>query len=88
MKKILIMNMTRMGDLIQSTPLIQGLKDKNCDAHMTLLVSSDFAEFAKRIPCIDKIIVFDLRQFNQMRDEGRLKSWVEVYQYLKTFLVT
>ncbi len=80
------MSLTRMGDLIQSTPLISSLRERYPDATLTLVVSSDFAEFAKRAEHIDEIIVFNLRQFNQKGDKGELKSWVEVYQYVEGFL--
>lgn len=83
--KILIMNMTRMGDLIQSTPLVMGLRKKYPQSHITLMVSSDFAEFSKRIPHIDEIIVFDLRQFKEKIATACI-SWVEIYEYLKNFL--
>jgi ADP-heptose:LPS heptosyltransferase len=82
------MSLTRMGDLIQSTPLISSLRKRYPDAKITLLVSSDFAEFAKRANYIDEIIVFNLRQFNKKGEKGELKSWVEVYQYLEGFLKT
>ncbi len=82
------MNLTRMGDLIQSTPLISSLRKRYPDANLTLLVSSDFAEFAKRAKHIDEIMVFNLRQFNQKNQKGELKSWVQVYQYLEEFLET
>ncbi len=77
-----------MGDLIQSTPLISSLRKRYPEAKITLLVSSDFAEFAKRANHIDEIIVFNLRQFNQKGEKGELKSWVEVYRYLEDFLKT
>ncbi len=83
MERILILNLTRMGDLIQSTPLIAGLRKKYPHARIDMMVSGDFAEFAKRIPHADNIYVFNLRQFN--RDE-REWNWVEVYRYLESRL--
>ncbi len=80
------MNLTRMGDLVQSTPLISGLRRKYPGGIITLMVSSDFEDFASRIPDIDEILIFNLRQFNQKNDRGELGSWVEVYEYLKAFL--
>ncbi|MBI4389944.1 MAG: glycosyltransferase family 9 protein, partial [Nitrospinae bacterium] len=84
-EKILILNMTRMGDLIQSTPLLAGLRKRHPSARITVVVSSDFFEFAKRIPHVDEIVVFNLRQFNEWKDKNSL-SWVEVYRYLEKFL--
>ena len=78
--------MTRMGDLIQSTPLIARLRNKYPKSRFTLIVSSDFEKFAPRIPHIDEILLFNLRQFNTLNSQGKLKSWIEVYQYLEKFL--
>ena len=79
------MSLTRMGDLIQSTPLICGWRKKYPDAHITLMVSSDFSGFAERIPGIDDHIVFNLRQFNERMDEKDF-TWIEIYRYLESFL--
>ena len=80
-QKILIMNMTRMGDLIQSTPVISGLNEKYPEARITLLVTSDFSEFAARIPHVDEIKVLNLRQFiDEFKDKTK-----KITVYLKVF---
>jgi len=74
-----------MGDLIQTTPLIQGLKDKHPNARITLMVSSDFEDAISLIPGVDDSIVFNLRQFkdsNEWEDE----SWVKIYRYIESEL--
>ena len=79
------MNMTRMGDLIQSTPVISGLNEKYPEARITLLVTSDFSEFAARIPHVDEIKVLNLRQFvDPFKD--KTKNWVDLYHYFEEFL--
>ena len=59
MKKILIVNFTRMGDLLQSTPLISGLKRKYPDSEITLAVMSDFRGICSGFPGIDRLISLD-----------------------------
>ena len=84
-ENILILSLTRMGDLIQTTPLIQGLKDKHPNARITLMVSSDFEDAISLIPGVDDSIVFNLRQFkdsNEWEDE----SWVKIYRYIESEL--
>ncbi len=81
-KNILMLNLTRMGDMIQSTPLLQGLRAKHPDAKITLLVGSDFYEFSKRLPCVDEWIVLDLRQFKEKSENGGV-SWPEIYHYFE-----
>ncbi len=84
-KNILILNQTRMGDLIQSTPLIAGFRKQYPDAKITLAVNKGFAEFAKKIPCVDDLKVFDIGQFNGM-DLNKELLWVALYRYLKEVL--
>ena len=62
-KNILILNMTRMGDLVQSTSSIAGLRKQYPNACITLMVTSAFEEFSKKIPCINKRVVFDINHF-------------------------
>ena len=80
------MNLTRMGDLIQSTPLISSLNNKYPSANITLMVSKEFEKFAERIPLIDEIIAYDILQFNQRKNEGEKISWDELYSYLEHML--
>ena len=82
---ILILNMTRMGDLIQSTSVISGLRKQYPNACITLLVTNVFEEFSKRIPDIDKRVIFDIGQFE---DKEQLNGvlWIEIYNYLESLL--
>lgn len=84
-KKILILSLTRMGDLIQTTPLINGLREKHPDANITLMVSSDFEGAVSLIPNIDHSLVLNLRQFKKA-EEWKDKSWVKIYRYLEAEL--
>ena len=65
-QNILIMSLTRMGDLVQSTPLISGLRKKYPSARITLMVTGDFSGFVPWIPDIVDSVVLDLRQFTNM----------------------
>jgi len=81
-ENILILSMTRMGDMIQTTPLIRGLKEKYPTAKITLLVTSDFAGAVPLIPDVDESIVVDLRQFDKP-ENWEDRSWVKIYRYLE-----
>ena len=84
-KNILILNMTRMGDLVQSTSSIAGLRKQYPNACITLMVTSAFEEFSKKIPCINKRVIFDIRQFVDRVDKKQM-LWVDVYKYLESIL--
>ena len=84
-ENILILSMTRMGDMIQTTPLIKGLKEKYPDSKITLLVTSDFASAVPLIPNVDDSIVLNFKQFN-MKKDWEDQSWIKVFRYLEESL--
>ncbi len=57
--RILILQTTRMGDVLQTTPLIHVLREKYPAAHLTLMVRKMGKAVAERNPDIDEIIVYD-----------------------------
>ncbi len=87
MKNILVLNLTRMGDIIQSTPVISGLREKYPSAKITLLVTTNFSEFVPFVPNIDDSRVLDLHQFKKT-NPGQAVTWVEIFNYLKGFMDT
>ncbi|MBL7047684.1 MAG: glycosyltransferase family 9 protein, partial [Candidatus Marinimicrobia bacterium] len=84
-ENILILSMTRMGDMIQTTPLIKGLKEKYPDSKITLLVTSDFASAVPLIPNVDDSIVLNFKQFN-MDKNWEDQSWIKIFRYLEESL--
>jgi len=74
-----------MGDLVQSTSSIVGLRKQYPNACITLMVTSGFEEFSKKIPCINKRVVFDIKQFVDRVDKKQI-LWVDVYKYLEGLL--
>jgi len=81
MKEILIINLTRMGDLLQTTPLMAGLREKNPDVKITLAINSAFTEICRGIPFIDDLIAFDMHGFRD-RIVRKKYSLVENYRLL------
>lgn len=85
MKEILIINLTRMGDLLQTTPLIAGLKDKYPGVRITMLINSAFTEICRGIPFIDELIVFDMKDYrNRLIDKKY--SLVDNYKALEELI--
>ena len=81
-KNILIVNLTRMGDLLQITPLIVSLKDKYPLAKITLLVNKVFSDTCKGFPFIDKIHVLDIPRFKKEITDQEI-SLVKNYRNLE-----
>lgn len=85
MKEILIINLTRMGDLLQTTPLMAGLKEMYPGLRITLLVHSAFTEICRGIPFIDELIDFDMKDCRN-RLIGKKYSLVENYHFIERFI--
>lgn len=59
-KNILLVNITRLGDMLQATPTIAGMKLENPDAKITVLVEKQFEEVCHSLPGIDEVVGIDL----------------------------
>jgi len=79
--KILLVNITRLGDMLQATPTIAGMKKENPDCEITVLVEKQFEDICKSIPNIDKLIALDLGMIMRaLSEEG--EGIVEAYEYV------
>jgi ADP-heptose:LPS heptosyltransferase len=59
-RKILIVNLTRFGDLLQTSPTIAGLKELHPAAEVVAVVERNFADVARGLPGIDRVWELDL----------------------------
>lgn len=84
MKEVLIVNLTRMGDLVQTTPAITGFKERYPDVRISAAVNSDFAEICRFIPFIDRLIIFDMNEFKSLFCIG--SSLIKKFRYMENFL--
>src|SRR5262249_15051686 len=54
-----ILNLTRFGDLVQTSPVTAGLRKRHPDARIHLIVKSRFREAAELLPGVDCIHELD-----------------------------
>jgi ADP-heptose:LPS heptosyltransferase len=80
-KQVLIINITRMGDLIQMVPLLSRLEEEWPGVAIDLIVDKEFAHVAGLIPGIRQVLMFD---FQLLMDESRVRARdvVSLYQDL------
>ncbi len=85
-RKVLILNVTRMGDLIQTGPLVSRLRHEWPGAQVDLVVDRQFAAMARLLPGVRATHAFDFgRLMNECRAMSRdvvdlyreVKYWVE-----------
>jgi ADP-heptose:LPS heptosyltransferase len=58
-REIGVLNLTRFGDLVQTSPILTGLRKRHPHARITLIVKSRFRAVAELLPCVDRILEVD-----------------------------
>ena len=83
-KQVLILNITRMGDLIQMTPLLQRLEHEWPGVAIDLIVDKEFSGIAKLLPGIRSVVSYD---FQALMDDSRVcaRNLVSLYQDIATW---
>lgn len=78
---ILLVAITRLGDMLQMSPTIAGLKAENPEATITVVIDKEFAGICQGIPFIDEVYVLDIAFLirNIYRENDGV---VEAYKYL------
>lgn len=82
---ILIVAITRLGDLLQASPTIVGFKNEHPDAQITVLVDKDFATVCNGIPGIDEVYMVDMSMMCRcIHREG--DGIVDAFEYVKNLI--
>lgn len=84
-KRILIVAITRMGDLLQASPTIVGLKKQYPDSRLTIIVDTQFANICKGIPGIDEVCLVDMNLLSRGIANGG-DVLVESFRYVSTLV--
>jgi ADP-heptose:LPS heptosyltransferase len=71
MKQVLIINVTRMGDLIQTGPLLSRLREEWPDVAIDLAVDRSFAQTAALLTGLRQVVSYD---FARLLDDCRTQS--------------
>ncbi|MBU0509629.1 glycosyltransferase family 9 protein [bacterium] len=83
--RVAAINFTRMGDIIQSGPLLRALKTRTSATELTLIVLSKFMDVAARLPMVDRVVEFDVDRLVQELD-GQRGNLSEAYRVAREFI--
>ncbi len=78
---ICLVAITRLGDLLQSSPTILGLKRENPNARITVVTEKQFASICEGIPGIDEIYEVDLAMVVRCLQREK-DGIVDAYRYV------
>ena len=59
MKKILVIRMSAIGDIVLATSFLESVKQKYPDSEIHFLIKKEFSDLVQKQPIIDKLISFD-----------------------------
>jgi heptosyltransferase-1 len=79
MKKILIVRLSAIGDVVMASPLAQALKNSYEDSHITWLVEETSAEVLRGNPYIDEVIIWPRGRWQKLRTENRLNQLIREF---------
>lgn len=80
--RIVIVNLTRIGDQLQTSPTIIGLKDRYPHAEITLVGDAHHMEVAHGIPGVDRVYDLDLNRIGRDLLRGHI-GLVDAYRYVE-----
>lgn len=66
MKKILIINLARFGDIVQTFPAVAGLIQKYPGCRITLMVNKTFSEVCRVMPGVFRVVEVDFKQVHDL----------------------
>ncbi len=81
--RILIINLTRMGDIIQTLELVNGLYDKYPDAEIDYLAMSSFRKILDNFPRLNRVIAIDDRPVVEQINEDFRPAYLEIQRVAK-----
>jgi len=84
--RILVINLMRLGDLVQCSPVLRSLRRRYPEAQITLVVQDVFQETASLLPGPDRLVSFPALQLAPLVDAGG--DWVQGYQLVADWLRT
>lgn len=81
-KRILVIKLCCVGDVIFMTPALRVLRQQNPDAHITYMASRWVKDIAERTPFIDAIIFWDT-PFDKISRFGKVRATLAVLRTLR-----
>lgn len=81
---ILVINLLRLGDLVQCSPVLRALRTRHPEARITLAVQDVFRETAALLPGVDQLLAFPTVKLAPLLD--RENNWTEGYKLLANWL--
>ncbi|MFH1777507.1 MAG: glycosyltransferase family 9 protein [Candidatus Omnitrophota bacterium] len=81
-KKILVVELAGIGDLVMATPALKALREKFPDAYVGILVIGRAVELAEGLPYVNEVFVFDI-EYTGIDNLFRNKAVFKTYKTIR-----
>jgi lipopolysaccharide heptosyltransferase II len=81
-KKILIIRLRFLGDILISTPVLRAIKEKYPEVHLSYLTEEIGVDILKNNPYVDNIIVFEKNKFQNLPLHKSLFDYIKFFKRL------
>lgn len=85
MKRILIIRLSSLGDVILTTPVIRALKKKYSNHHIDFLVRSQYSDVLKYNPYLEKIYEFNTEHIDELVSELKQNNYDSILDLQNNF---
>ena len=82
---VLLVNITRLGDMLQATPTIAGIKAENPNCKITVLVEKQFESVCHWLPNRDEVISLDMSWIVRNIARGP-EGTIDAYEFVSDFI--
>lgn len=79
MKRILIVRLSAIGDVVMASPLAHAFKNTHGDSHITWLVEESAAEVLRGNPHIDEILIWPRGRWKGLLRTGRIPAVIKEF---------
>ena len=79
MKRILIVRLSAIGDVVMASPLAHAFKNTHGDSHITWLVEESAAEVLRGNPHIDEILIWPRGKWKKLLRTGRISALIKEF---------
>lgn len=76
MKRILIIKLWALGDIVMATPMLASLRARYPDIHITWVIDINHADLLTNHPGINKLVVLDTGKWRRLLRQGRIFAWL------------
>ena len=87
MTRILVIQLCRMGDILQTTPMLRGLRRRYPDAEITLMLHDQFAHVPVPAALFDRLVAFPCSAIAEAMSRAH-SEWATLVATLRAFVTS